>query len=78
MDDRLKRRPSSRKSERQAARSGSKGFTIGRSGFAAISAVEGIRLSAEMQRDLRILDRDGVSSDERRRVIVSKYGKKPG
>ena len=78
MDDGLKRRSSLRKSQRPAVRSSTKGFTIGRGGFAAISAVEGIHLSAEMRRDLRILDREGVSRDERRRAIISKYGKKPG
>jgi hypothetical protein len=52
-------------------------FTIGRSNFAKISAVEGIVLSREMRRDFRVFDRKGLSDDERHGAIVRKYGKKP-
>lgn len=51
-------------------------FTLGRDGFAKISAVEGIRLSGEMQRDIREFDREALSDDERRRRIARRYGSK--
>jgi hypothetical protein len=54
-----------------------KGFTIGRQGFAMISAVEGLHLSDEMKRDLQEFDRKRLPGDERRRAIIRKYGKKP-
>lgn len=50
-------------------------YTIGRHGFAKISAVEGIRITSEMAEDLREFDRKGLSGDERRRAISRKYGK---
>jgi hypothetical protein len=52
-----------------------KTYTIGQRGFAKISAVEGIHLSAEMVRDLREFDRKGLSAEERRTYIARKYGK---
>lgn len=52
-------------------------FTIGRDGFAKISAVEGIRLSREMKEVLRDFDRKGLSDYERGRAIARKYGRKP-
>ena len=52
-------------------------FTIGREGFAKISAVEGIRLSDDMEKTFREFDRKGLSAEERRREIVNRYGKKP-
>ena len=52
-------------------------FTIGREGFAKISAVEGVRLSADMKQAFREFDSKGLSPEERRREIVRRYGKKP-
>ena len=52
-----------------------KGYTIGRLGFAKISAVEGIRTTATMEEDFREFERKGLSADERRKVISRKYGK---
>ncbi len=52
-------------------------FTLGRSSFAQITAVEGIRLSRGMKRDFREFDRKQLSANARRQAIVSKYGKKP-
>ena len=52
-------------------------FTIGRRGFAKISAVEGLHLSDEMKQDFEALDRKGLSGEERRRVIIGKYGRQP-
>jgi hypothetical protein len=52
-------------------------FVIGRHGFAKISAVEGLHLSDEMKQDFEALDRKGLSGEERRRVIIDKYGRQP-
>ncbi len=52
-----------------------KGYTIGRAGFAKISAVEGIRLTPAMTADFREFERQGLSPEERRKAIVGKYGK---
>ena len=51
-------------------------FTIGREGFAKISAVEGVRLSDDMKQMFREFDSKGLSAEERRREIVRRYGKK--
>lgn len=49
-------------------------YTLGRATFAKISAVEGIHLTADMERDLLEFDRQNLSPDERRRAIAAKYG----
>lgn len=51
-------------------------FILGRSSFAKISAVEGIRLSHRMDEDFREFDCKGLSAEERRRELVRKYGLK--
>ena len=56
-------------------RSPAKGFTIGRQGFAKISAVEGIRLSEKTQKDFRAFDQRGLAASKRRELISKKYGK---
>jgi hypothetical protein len=52
-----------------------KGYTIGRAGFAKISAVEGIKLTPAMEADFREFDRKGLSPEKRRKAIVRKYVK---
>lgn len=59
----------------KAAKRAVKGYTIGRHGFAKISALEGIHLSDAMDADFREFDRNGLSAEERRKVIRRKYGK---
>lgn len=49
------------------------GFTLGRDGFARISAVEGIALTPEMRAALDRFDRDGLSAEERRRTIIGQF-----
>jgi hypothetical protein len=49
-------------------------YTVGLAGFAPISAVEGLHLTAAMQADFREFERKGLSSAERRRRIAQKYG----
>ena len=51
------------------------GMTIGRKRFAAISAVEGIKLTPEMERRAAELNRKGLTPEERIRVIVSAHRK---
>jgi len=60
---------------RKPSSSGIRGFTIGRAGFAKISAVEGIQLTPEMDADFREFERQALSPEQRRRVIAEKYGK---
>lgn len=52
------------------------GFTLGRKGFAKISAVEGIHLSSAMQQQFEGFDRKGLSAAERRQAIKSTLGSK--
>lgn len=54
-----------------------KGYTIGRHVFAKISEVEDIHLTTEMNKDFREFERKGLSAEERRKAIASKYGR-PG
>jgi hypothetical protein len=49
------------------------GTRIGRQAFAAICAVEGIRLTPEMKRRRAEFDRLGLSAEERRRAIIRVY-----
>lgn len=51
------------------------GFTLGRKGFAKISAVEGIRLSADMEKRFEDFDRQGVSASDRRKSIARAFAK---
>lgn len=51
------------------------GFTLGRKGFAKISAVEGIHLSADMEKRFRDFDREGVAASDRRKAIARTFAK---
>ena len=51
------------------------GTRIGRQAFAAISAVEGIRLTPEMKQRAAEFDRKGMSAEERRRAIIRAHRK---
>ena len=64
-------RQSVSKSRKRAA----SGLTIGRRAFARISAVEGIHLSRDMERELDEFDRQKLSAEGRRQAIAKKYGK---
>ena len=50
-------------------------FKIGRSGFAKISAVEGMRISASMKSDFEEFERQGLSAQKRRTALSAKYGR---
>lgn len=49
-------------------------FTLGRQAYEKISAVEGIRLSRDMERDLRDARAEGRSPEEARALLRAKYG----
>jgi hypothetical protein len=51
------------------------GFTLGRKSFAKISAVEGIRLSDDMEKRFRDFDRQGVAASDRRETIARAFAK---
>ena len=51
------------------------GMIIGRERFAAISAVEGIKLTPEMERRVAEFDRKGLTPEERIRAIVAAHRK---
>jgi len=48
-------------------------FTLGRDGFARISAVEGIALTPDMQATFAGFDRDGLNAEQRRRAILLRF-----
>jgi hypothetical protein len=64
-----------KKASRQSREERPRGYTVGRSAFARISAVEGIRLTDEMHRDFSEFDREGLSDKDRRKAIAKKYAK---
>lgn len=52
------------------------GYVLGRRGFAKISAIEGIEFSRTMDEDFLELERQKLSPEERRRILLRKYGKR--
>jgi hypothetical protein len=48
-------------------------MVLGQGWFEAISAVEGIRLSARAKKRAADFDRRGLSHEERRRAIIQAY-----
>jgi len=50
-------------------------YTLGRTAFARISAIEGIRLTASMDADFREFDKKRLSPQKRRAILVQKYAK---
>jgi hypothetical protein len=55
---------------------GPRSYTIGRIGFARIGEVEGIKPSRGLEEDFRAFDRQGLSAEQRRRILAAKYGRK--
>ena len=53
-----------------------RGVTLGLTGFAKISAVEGITLRTSTRKMFADFDRRGLSPAERRRAIFEKHAKK--
>lgn len=58
------------------AKKQSGGLVLGLGAFEKISAIEGIRLTDEMKRDLHGFEQHGMSSEGRTRFITEKYGRK--
>ena len=54
----------------------SESLTFSREGFKKISAVEGIFLSSEMEKDFKSFDVKNFSDAKRRSVIIKNYGNK--
>ncbi len=52
-----------------------KAYTLGRSAFAKISAVEGIRLTPEMEAHFKTFDRDELPAAKRREALAAAFGK---
>ncbi len=52
-----------------------KSYTLGRSKFAKISAVEGITLTPEMIEQFQTFDKQELPAKTRRRVLARKYAK---
>ncbi len=63
------------KQEPSKKRKQTSGLIIGRARFAAISAVEGIRLTPEMERRAAEFARKGLTPEERVRAIVAAHRK---
>ena len=57
----------------RATRPRKDGVILGREGFAQISAVEGIELTADMRATLDRFDREGLSAEARRRDILARF-----
>ena len=53
-------------------------FLVGRRAFAKISAVEGIRMPADMKADFATFDRENTPASQRRSALAGKYGAKKG
>lgn len=52
------------------------GLVLGLSGFAKISAVEGVRLKASSAKMFAKFEKDGLSPQQRRKAIQEKHAKK--
>ncbi|MEK7192778.1 MAG: hypothetical protein AAB682_01450 [Patescibacteria group bacterium] len=50
-------------------------YTIGRSAFAKISAVEGIHLTPALRKDFQIFEQKKLSHEDRRQAISKKYAR---
>ncbi len=62
-------------SKTQPTSPANKRFTLGRANFEKISAVEGIRYSADMKKTFRQLEKQGASPAKRRQAMATKYGR---
>ncbi|MBV9548186.1 MAG: hypothetical protein JO256_00760 [Alphaproteobacteria bacterium] len=61
----------------KSAKPSSRSFTLGRRGFAKISAVEGIRLDRETLKTFRDFDAKKLSAKTRREALIAKFSAKP-
>lgn len=61
--------------KRSSKKPASSGFVIGRSSFAKISAVEGLKLTPAMKKRADVSKSKKLSSEEARKAIVQSYRK---
>jgi hypothetical protein len=61
--------------KRSTGKSGKTGFIVGRTSFAKISAVEGIRLKPAMKERAAEAASKGLSAEEYRKAIIGAYRK---
>jgi hypothetical protein len=57
----------------KSSASGTYSITLGRKRYAKIAAVEGLRLSPEMERTFARFDREGLSPAERRAYVLKQF-----
>lgn len=63
-------------SDRNAPKTAKTGLVLGLSGFVKISAVEGVKLTAASRQMFAQFDRQGLTAQQRRKVIADKHAKK--
>jgi hypothetical protein len=61
---------------RRPSNQSAKTLTLGLSGFAKISAIEGMHLSPDSHRMFEEFDSKGLSAEQRRKAIAAKHTKK--
>jgi len=61
------------KASLQSQKGSRQGYTIGRHAFAKISAVEGIVLTENAQKDFQAFEEKNLSHKDRRQAIAKKY-----
>jgi len=64
------------RASKRSASSNSGSIVLGRSAFKKISAVEGIQLSRKSEALFAEFDRNGLSAEERRLILLEKHAKK--
>lgn len=64
------------KSNRNPPKTIKAGLVLGLSGFAKISAVEGVKLKASSGRMFAKFEKEGLSPQQRRKAIADKHAKK--
>lgn len=64
------------KSSPPPAKSAGKTLTLGLTGFAKISAIEGVHLSSDSRRMFAEFDRKGLDPEQRRKAIAAKHARK--
>jgi len=66
---------SSKRKEKAVPERASGPFIVGRSRFATISAVEDVAIGEVGKRRFLRMDRQGLSAEQRRRIILEAYSK---
>lgn len=64
------------RASKSSAASTGRNIVLGRSAFKKISAVEGIKLSNKSEALFAEFDRNGLSAEERRQILLKRHAKK--